>query len=158
MKKGILTALSLVTGGIAGISAAGAAMNSKIVTERQYAQKHLVLMQILNQWLIDRQEGKSLVKFFEDNEYRSVAIYGMSYLGERLADELENSGIEVRYAIDKNAGNIYAGIDVKRPDDNLPEVDAIIVTPVFFFDEIEEDLEDKVDYPIISLEDVVYGV
>lgn len=44
-----------------------------------------------------------------------------------------------------------------KPDDTLPDVDAIIVTAFFFFDEIEQELEDKIDCPIISIEDVVYG-
>lgn len=93
--------------------------------------------------------------FFEDNGYKSIAIYGMSYLGERLMDELKDSGIEVRYAIDRNAENIYAGVEVKKPEDDLEEVDAVIVTAVFFFDEIEEQLEKILDCPIISLEDIV---
>ena len=42
------------------------------------------------------------------NVYKEIAIYGMSYLGERLADELAGSDITVKYAIDRNADNIYA--------------------------------------------------
>ena len=82
----------------------------------------------------------------------------MSYLGERLLDELKDTGIVVRYGIDKNAQNIYADVEIKSLDDELPEVDAIVVTAVYFFDEIEEELSKRVEYPIISLEDVVYGV
>lgn len=162
MKKGMksLGALLLggIAGGIAGVSATGTKLNKKVQLHRTYAQKHLLIMQMFNQWLIDKQEGKSLVKFFEDNEYKSIAIYGMSYLGERLLDELKDSGIEVKYAIDKNADNIYADVEIKRLEDDLPKVDAIIVTAVFFYDEIEEELSGLVDYPVISLEDVLYGV
>lgn len=147
-----------IAGGIAGVSATGTKLNKKVQLHRTYAQKHLLIMQMFNQWLIDKQEGKSLVKFFEDNEYKSIAIYGMSYLGERLLDELKDSGIEVKYAIDKNADNIYADVEIKRLEDDLPKVDAIIVTAVFFYDEIEEELSELVDYPVISLEDVLYGV
>ena len=49
-------------------------------------------------------------------------------------------------------------MDVLTPDDDLPEVDLIVVTPVHYFDEIEEMLADKVDCPVISIEDVVYEV
>lgn len=147
-----------IAGGIAGASATGTKLNKKVQLHRTYAQKHLMIMQMFNQWLIDKQEGKSLTKFFENNEYKSIAIYGMSYLGERLLDELKDSGIEVRYAIDKNADNIYADIEIKTLEDDLPEVDAIIVTAVFFYDEIEEELAGLVDYPVISLEDVLYEV
>lgn len=158
MKKGILSALSFVCGSVAGISSAGSVFSKKAKEAQKYADKHLAIMLVMNQWLINKQEGKSLVSFFEENGYKSIAIYGMSYLGERLEDELRNSGIEVRYVIDKNAENIYADVDVKSPEDDMDEVDAVIVTAVFFFDEIEEQLEKIFGCPIISLEDVVQGV
>lgn len=156
MRKLGTSLISAVAGGIAGAVAAGNVFNKKAVKETQYAEKHLAIMQVMNQWIINKQKGKDLKDFFLTNEYKEVAIYGMSYLGERLADELADSDVTVKYAIDRNADNIYAPFDVLKPDDMLPEVDAIIVTSFFFFDEIEQNLEDKVDCPIISIEDVVY--
>lgn len=158
MKKTVAGLFSAVAGGIAGAAAAGSVFNKKAVQETQYAQKHLAIMQIMNQWIIDKQNGKELSDFFLKNGYKEIAIYGMSYLGERLLDELDGTDVVVRYAIDKNADNIYASCEVVKPDGVLSSVDAIIVTSFFFFDEIEKDLEEKVDYPIISIEDVVYGV
>ena len=35
-------------------------------------------------------------------------------------------------------------------------IDAIVVTPVFAFDEIVDSLKEKVDCDIVSLEDVVF--
>lgn len=158
MKKGVLSLLSFVGGSIAGISAAGSLLSKQVREKKKYADKHLAIMLVMNQWIINKQEGKSLVSFFEENGYKSIAIYGMSYLGERLVDELKDSNIEVRYGIDKNAENIYSDLDMKKPDDTLEDVDAVIVTAVFFFDEIEEQLEKMIDCPIISLEDIVQGV
>ena len=71
---------------------------------------------------------------------------------------LRDSGIKVAYAIDKNAENIYADVEVRDPKDVMDDVDAVIVTSVFFFDEIEEQLENVFDCPIISLEDIVQEV
>lgn len=159
MKKGAgLALLGGLVGSIAGASATGAKLNKKVNIERTYAQKHLMIMQMFNQWVIVKQEGKNLVKYFEDNDYKSIAIYGMSYLGERLLDELKDSGIEVKYAIDKNAENIYSEVDVKNLQDDLPKVDAIIVTAVYYYEEIEAELSGLVDYPVISLEDILYEV
>lgn len=163
MRKEAASILSLLAGGAAGSLVASAAiskkLNKKVKTETGYAQKHLKIMEVFNQWLSLKQEGKSLVSFFEDYEYKTVAVYGMSFLGERLVQELKDSGIEVKYAIDKNADNIYTdGVEVKDLSDDLPEVDVIVVTAVYFFDEIEEELCDLVNYPIISLEDVIYGI
>ena len=158
MKKGIISTLSFVCGGAAGISSVWSALSKKTKEAQKYADKHLAIMQVMNQWIINKQEGKSLVTFFEENGYKTFAIYGMSYLGERLEDELRDSGIKVAYAIDKNAENIYADVEVRDPKDAMDDVDAVIVTSVFFFDEIEEQLENVFDCPIISLEDIVQEV
>lgn len=124
--------------------------------ERMYAEKHLAIIKVFNQWMIARQEGKSVADYLKEYGYKTVAIYGMSYLGERLYDELRNSGIEVKYAIDRNAEGICTELDVYTPEDDLPEVDLIIVTAVYYYDEIEEMLGDMVDCVISSLEDIVY--
>lgn len=124
--------------------------------ERMYAEKHLAIIKVFNQWMIARQEGKSIADYLKENGKETVAIYGMSYLGERLYDELKESDIEVKYAIDRNAESICTDLDVYTLEDDLPEVDVIIVTAVYFYDEIEEMLEDRVDCVIFSLEDIVY--
>jgi len=43
-------------------------------------------------------------------------------------------------------------------DDELEPADVVIVTAIFAFDEISEELEGLFDCPIVSLEDVVYEV
>ena len=42
--------------------------------------------------------------------------------------------------------------------DQLTEVDAVVVTPIVFFNEIEKELSEKLDCPIISLEDILYEI
>ena len=82
----------------------------------------------------------------------------MSYAGERLLEELKDSKIDVKYGIDKNADGIYSDIELVTMEDKLETVDAIVVTPIFFFDQIEEELSKKISCPIISLEDILYEV
>lgn len=162
MSKGVNKVLSTLAGAATGAAAGGIAarsVSSKKIKELLdgHAKVHELYM-AFDQWLRIRQEGKTLVEYFERNEYKTVAIYGMKELGERLFDELEGSGIEVRYIIDKNADAIYADVDVITPEDDLEPVDVIVVTALYYFDEIEEMLSDKVDYPIVSLEDILYEV
>ena len=82
----------------------------------------------------------------------------MGYAGETLIDELKNTNTNVRYGIDKNADSLYSEVDIVTMEDELENVDAIVVTAITFFDEIAEKLEEKVDCPIISLEDILYEV
>ena len=136
----------------------GKKMSDKVKAENTLSVKHFRLMMVLNQWLAAKQEGKSLASFFEKNGYKKIAIYGMSHLGKRLVEELKGTDIEILYGIDKNADNIYSEFEMKTLEDDLPPVDVIVVTAVTYFDEIEAALEEKVDYSIISLEDILYEV
>lgn len=162
MKKGFGGIVSTLAGMAAGAVAGGvAAKTASSKTIKNLADGHVKVHELymaFDQWLRIRQEGKTLVEYFEKQGYKTVAIYGLKELGERLYDELQGSGITVKYVIDKNADSIYADVDVVTPDDELEPVDVIVVTAIYYFDEIEEMLSAKVDYPIVSLEDILYEV
>lgn len=158
MKKGISTLLGMVTGAAAGGIAAGRSSSKKIKKMEMARTKVHDLYMAFDQWLQIRQQGKTLVEYFTKNGYKTVAVYGMKELGKRLCDELKGSDVAVSYAIDKNANSIYADVDVVTPDDELAPVDVVVVTAITYFDEIEERLCEKMDCPIISLEDILYEV
>lgn len=82
----------------------------------------------------------------------------MSYVGETLVDELKKTDIEVVYGIDKNVDFVYSNVDIVSVEDNLDPVDAVVVTAITFFDEIEEQLVQKMECPVISLENILYEV
>ncbi|MDE7028625.1 MAG: hypothetical protein K2P63_01445 [Lachnospiraceae bacterium] len=158
MKKGVIAALCVVGGAVCGALGVRKVMKDKVVHKSKMSEKHLALYLMMNQWVKVKQEGKSIAGYLEKSGYKEIAIYGMNYVGETLMSELENSKIKVMYAIDKNADRIYADVDVLTPDACLPEVDAVIVTPITFFDEIEDSLSEKLDCPILSMEDILYEV
>lgn len=162
MNKAIKTTLAVlggfVVGVISGVVGIGKNMGKEAERKSVQSEKHLALFLMMNQWVLVKQEGKNLASYFEKNNYRKIAVYGMSYAGERLLNELKGSGIEVAYGIDQNADGIYSDIKIVTKEDVLEPVDAIVVTPIFFFQEIEKDLSEKVDCPILSLEDILYEV
>lgn len=158
MKKPVISILSALTGVALGAGAVGKVTGKRISKTKSMSNKHLSLFLMMNQWVKVKQQGKNLASYFEKCGYKTIAIYGMSYAGETLIDELAGSSIEVKYGIDKNAEAIYADLDIVTLDSELVEVDAIVVTAITFFDEIEEQLSGKIDCPILSLEDVLYDV
>lgn len=158
MKKTIISILSALTGVVLGAGAAGKISSDKTKKVQSMSDKHLALFLMMNQWVKIKQEGKSLAAYFEANGYKRIAIYGMSYAGETLADELKNTGVTVVYGIDQRADSLYTDLDIVTMDDDLEEVDAIVITAITFFDEIEEQLLEKVNCPILSLEDILYEV
>lgn len=162
MKKPVISLLSTLVGtgiGAVAVSKGVVEKKSKEVDKwKELADKHLVLMQLFNQWMITKQEGKSVTDYFLRENINSIAIYGMSFVGERLYDELKDSNIEVKYAIDRKADRIYSDVDVITSDEMFEEVDAIVVTPVFYYEEIEKLLSKKTDIAIISFEDILYSL
>ena len=158
MKKRILSIMLFLTGIIAG---------AEIVTcqrVRQHKKDYAVIMKndsiikMFNQWLIIKQEGKSVDAYFKENNYKKIAIYGMGYAGRRLLDDLKGTGIEVVYTVDRKMSNVSAETELISKEEIpwKPQVDIIVVTAITFFSDIEEELCDMVDCPIISMEDIIY--
>lgn len=158
MKKGLVGIVSAAGGALTSAAVVGKKLNDRVKANQELADKHLKLFLMMNEWVKVKQEGKNLSSFFEREGYKDIAVYGMSYAGETLVDELEGSDIKVKYGIDRNADKIDANINIVSPDEELEDVDVIVVTSITFFNEIEERLVKKVNCPIISLEDVLYEV
>lgn len=116
------------------------------------------LYEFMNRWLLLKQKGIQIASFFVDQGIYSIAIYGMHYMGQRLNDELEKSEVKVRYGMDKKAYKQEWNIPVIHPDEviNMESVDAIVVTPVFDYLEIKDELSKKMSCMIVSIEDVLY--
>lgn len=158
LKKIFLMVISALSGMLLWMATVGKARNKEIENLTNMSEKHLALFLMMNQWVNIKREGKHIGSYFERNGYKKIAVYGMSFAGKTLLDELEKTDICVAYAIDKNADRIYADTDVITMEDEFREVDAIVVTAITFFDEIKERLVDKVNCPILSLEDILYEV
>ena len=154
MKKGIVAILSAAAGAVLSTIM----YNKKYEVLLKMSEKHLALYLMMNQWVKVKQENKSIAKYLEAKGYREVAIYGMNYVGETLLNELTGTNVIVKYGIDKEAERMYKDIDVLLPDDELPEVDLIIVTPITFWEEIKEKLSAKSNCTIMSMEDILYEV
>lgn len=158
MKKKTISLLSTLFGAVVGAGVVGVKMNKALDEKQSMSNKHFALFKMMNQWVKVKQEGKNLSSYFEKNGYQNIAIYGMSFAGETLVNELENTKTNVLYGIDKNVKSLYLDIDIVEPASELKEVDAVVVTAITFFEEIEKILSDKVQCPIISLEDILYKV
>ncbi|MDF2802136.1 MAG: hypothetical protein K0S61_2039 [Anaerocolumna sp.] len=158
MKKGITVTISAILGAIVGAAGTSYLKKHKTNTAPEKIDKFRGYYNLLNEWLILKQSGKSLESYFIANEYNTIAIYGMGEVGLRLYEELKDSSICIRYAIDKNDTQTYPELDVLEIDDALEEVDVIVVSAIFAFDEIENELKKRVNYPIVSLDEVIYEV
>ena len=114
---------------------------------------------LLNHWMTARHHGHSVVDYLLHFGYKRIAIYGMGYLAAHIIDDIQGSDIEIAYGIDREICNSNAPLDdIYSPDDSLPVVDVVIVTPYTSFLEIKNDLSKKMDCPVISLENVIWSI
>lgn len=102
-------------------------------------------------WMTLRENGRHLSEYLIQYDIKNIAVYGYGALGKHLVTELDNSEILIKYIIDRDVRLNHLKYEIKLPDGELPEVDAIIVTPVDDFESIYFDLKKRVEYKIISL-------
>lgn len=127
--------------------------------ESKLQNKYYDYYLLLNHWLEAKNYGHDASEYFEDEDFKYIAIYGMGDLANRLSEDLEKSKVKVRYGIDKDIANSVSRIsDVFTLEDELEKVDAVIVTPFFEFDQIKEQLCKNFTCPIISLEEVIWSI
>lgn len=108
-----------------------------------------------NYWMTLRENGKCVTDYLVQYEIENVAVYGYGALGKHLVKELDDSKILIKYIIDRNVRLNHLKYDFKTPDEFLPHVDAIIVTPVDEFDNIYDILKSHTDDKIISLLEIM---
>lgn len=129
--------------------------NDSIHHKSLYEEKYYRYYQLLNKWMHIRDEKRDVSSYFYNHKLEHIAIYGVGGMGQHLISELCESNIKVEYVIDMDKSIRFLKMKCKGIDDDLEEVDAIIITPTVYYDEIREKLRKKVKCPIISLEEVI---
>lgn len=120
-------------------------------TERLDDYYHLLV-----QWMRNKHYGWRISDYFEKNEYKKVAIYGMGEIGDLLYEDLKEAGIRVDYSIDQAGGSHFRELHGYTLEDDLPEVDVIIITPIFALDAITNKLKKVTNAKLVSIKDVIY--
>lgn len=130
-------------------------MNDRLKSTRMLSDKHLKLFKLAVGIMNAEQNGQTIADYVRSCGYKSIAIYGMHYLGEWLLRELRQNGFEVSYGIDRNAHNIETDIRLYKPDDKLPYVDVILNTTAFPNEMIIEEIEDFQAKDMVSINEII---
>lgn len=114
-------------------------------------EKNNLILGLQGRWLCLLQRGNRLGDTLIQMGYKKIAIYGYGYLGKALYRELAESGCCVAYIIDKYLSENE--IEVLRPGEDMPEIDAVIVTAVYEYEKIRKKYEKETPY--VSLSEVI---
>lgn len=145
----------LLAGGFAGIFADRVSIYKTMKTKNDDIEKTKANMLILEEWLAMYRSGRRVADALDERGIRTVAIYGMGILGGHLYQELKISEISVKYIIDRNPKRGVYNAEVCSPEAKIKNVDAVIVTPVYQFEEIERKIHQVNDVRVVSLRELL---
>ena len=120
-------------------------------------EKYKKYFMLLTSWMDILESNGSLEEYFICKGIDNVAVYGAGGVGEHLLKQLRESNITIKYVIDKSEFlKASETLPLYKPCDDLPEVDAIVVTVIDSFEMVSERVQEKINCPILSIIDVVF--
>ena len=117
------------------------------------------MIKVYDYWMYLNIRNKRIEIYFNNHNYKKIAIYGMNYIGNRLYDELLNSSVEIVFGIDKEGDSIIHNIPVLKREDSdvftyIEKIDIIVVTAIDAYQEILSDMQSICNKYIVSIEDI----
>lgn len=109
---------------------------------------------MLYDWMERKQkDSEIIVSFLQEKGYEEILVYGWGYLGRLLCKELEHTQIKMKGILDRRHLNDTYDIPSYRLQDDLPKVDAVVLTVLYDGERIRDDISKIMDCPVISLEE-----
>ena len=127
----------------------------KYEKEKILSDKHLEMFLLFDKWIQNEQNGKKIGDYLKKNKVENVILYGMSYIGRRLYKELLKEDIKIKY-LDKNKGMNIDNREINQIDECKDSADIVIVTAIYYFEDLKDELKMKFQCPILSLADIIY--
>lgn len=118
-------------------------------------KKYKSYFYLMLEWMTILENGKLISDYLDEKGYTRIAVYGGRDMGEHLVKQIVERDISVAYIIDRSLSRFKYDIPIYTLEDQLPMVDAIIVTPIWDYDNIKTKLSAKVSCPIIPMDNLI---
>ena len=119
-------------------------------------RKWQLYVSIYDRWMKLRHNHVNILEYFEKNSINKILLYGLNSFVDRIVEENDNYILEIMGVIDKNPNSKSDKIQSFRLGDDLPETDAILVTAVYYLNDICEDIRSCYGkIPIFSLTELI---
>lgn len=119
--------------------------------------KYFLYYNLLNKWMKQKEKGISVTEKLHQWGIKEVAIYGMGDIARHLQWELADTDVRIKYAIDQSELSVI-DIDTYLPNSELPQVDAVIVTPILDYENISAFLRQKMSASVICITELIEGM
>lgn len=130
----------------------------KTIELEEKLQKLILFYWILTKWVDCKIKGQNIVDVLRLYGYMKIVIYGYAELGQLLCKEILQGGMRVEYVLDKTVETtgieglpIYKLVDIKKSDQEPLRIDVVIVTAVYYFEEIKRELTEAGYQNVISM-------
>lgn len=130
------------------------ASSIKLPAREVKKDKMEIYFNILDRWMKNEEDGYDIQDYFLDNRWHHIAIYGRGKIGLHLYHRLKNTDIQVDYFIDKNSNNLEDEIPIMNPAEQLPFVDAVVITTVMEVEHVKMNLRYGDIKNVISIEHI----
>lgn len=137
---------------LGGFYLGGKCLVNMVNTQKTRADRNAVNMRLFNDWLAFLYAGGHIEAYFHKKGFQRTMIYGNGFIGARLAQALRKTDIEIVAVMDQAA---YSGVDgMIGTEADVPDCDCIVITPVFYYEEICSMLKEKTNIPIVPVGDI----
>lgn len=131
-------------------------LDNSVVELEKKLQKSVLFYWVFTRWMDLKIRGYSIADILNKLEIHNIAVYGYAELGQLLCRELIDTKIHISYLLDKRVKETgIENLSVYVPQRGLSEVDAVVVTAVYYFDEIEKELSQMGYQNIISFRNLL---
>lgn len=117
-------------------------------------------MRTQSKWFQLERRGIQIEKRIAEMGMKHIAIYGYGILGKQLYQVCREKEIVIEYLIDKNPEVFRDNLNVCEPISDLSrleylKIDLIVITTIYYFEEICQELKPLTEARLISLEELV---
>jgi len=119
------------------------------------SEKYQDLWNLAETWLQLKERKIKIADYLLEQNIRTIAIYGLSKLGIHLAEELRDTDVTVSYGIDKNGSMERMDFPVYPLGDNLPIVNAVILT-MHEGEQLKWKMEERLNCQVITLKELLH--
>ena len=127
----------------------------QIATIEAREERYRGYWKILDKLLLCKERKIFLANFLISSGYKKIAIYGLGLVGRHVIAEIKSNGVNIDFGIDQNEINLEFGFPVYTLEDKLPDVEMIIVSVIYDYQNILEVLERKTNAKIISIDELL---
>lgn len=125
---------------------------SRVYTEKvKYETKFM----LLKQWIYLYQYDHKVYHWLKKNGIKTVAIYGMSDIGQLLYYDLSGNKIDVKYVMDKNYEYMNSEVPIYPLENSLERVDIVIVTVIGANENLLKSIKQNTGSEVITLEEII---